>query len=229
LRILSHRHWRISVCAGVTFTIHHQQFEDQMTEAIALTGEQMLDYRTRALASAASAHRGQTVPEIMHAAGAYLGFLLNGQPISVIGQTIRETSGQPAQDVGNQVDVNTGQPPKAPKPTKPKAAAAAATASAAATPAATASTQAAPATSAAPASTSIPAPATVQEAANSLKALVQDTAPGRGREAAVGLLAKYGVTQLSQIPAAKLAEFKRDADTLGKVDTASADPTGGLL
>lgn len=70
--------------------------------------------------------------------------------------------------------------------------------------------------------TTVAPPADIQSAANSLKALVQDTAPGRGRAVAVALLAEFGGTQLAQIPAAKLAEFKRRCDEAGKTAPAAS-------
>lgn len=76
--------------------------------------------------------------------------------------------------------------------------------------------------------TVVPAPTTLQAASNSLKALVQDEARG-GRKAAVDLLAAFGVSQLNQIPAAKLAEFKQALDTAGLAVTAPASAGSDLL
>ena len=73
-------------------------------------------------------------------------------------------------------------------------------------------------------------PTTVTAVAESLRACVQDKAPGRGRDVAVAILAQFGVTTLAQVPPTKLAEFKAALDNAGKGASApAADPTGGLL
>ena len=73
-------------------------------------------------------------------------------------------------------------------------------------------------------------PTTVTAVAESLRACVQDKAPGRGRDVAVAILAQFGVTTLAQVSPTKLAEFKAALDNAGKGASApAADPTGGLL
>jgi hypothetical protein len=82
-----------------------------------------------------------------------------------------------------------------------------------------------------PQPTIVPPPTTIIEVAASLKALVQDTAPGRGRPAAVALLAEFGVSNASQLAPAKLAEFKQRIDNAGKgaAPAAATDPMHGLI
>lgn len=169
-------------------------------DPVDLSPLEMLEFRKAALAAAAQTHAGQPVPVVLHAAGSYLAFVLQGQPVYVIGQTITETAGEP-QNVG------AGAPAKASQPGKVAAA-----------PKAAAPAKAAPAkapAAAKPATNQIPAPTNIKEVADALKAVVQSKEPGKGRDAAVALLAEYGVTQLSQIPPAKLAEFKQRCETLG--------------
>lgn len=209
-----------------------------MTEQIHLSGEMLLAYRTTALQAASTVHAGQTVPEVMHAAGCYLAFLLTGEPIHVIGQTVRETAGLPpgaATDVGAAV--------ASPK-RRTKAEMAAATLAAA--PAAAQAT-AAPAIAPAMAQTAIPAqtaavaavaqpatsiapPTDIKSAVEAFKALVNGPIEGgRGRDVALALLAEFKVAQLSQVPPAQLAEFKRRCDTAGLTAAVAADPMQGLL
>ena len=81
-----------------------------------------------------------------------------------------------------------------------------------------------------PTPSTIAPPTTVTAVAESLRACVQDKAPGRGRDVAVAILAQFGVTTLAQVPPTKLAEFKAALDNAGKGASApAADPTGGLL
>lgn len=192
-----------------------------MSESTDLTGEQMLAVRSAALTAACTSHSGLSLPEIAHAAGCYLEFLLNGQPITLIGQTVRVTQGvppsaAPAPAVG--ASAPTPQP-AAVRPAKPpKAAATTAPV-----------TQAPPAAPLAVASSVIPPPTTILEAAEALKALVVDKATGRGRAAALALLKEFDVAQLSQVPPARLAEFKSRCESAGAQAAPAADPTGGLL
>ncbi len=51
-----------------------------------------------------------------------------------------------------------------------------------------------------PAPSTIAPPTTVAAVAESLRACVQDKAPGRGRDVAVAILAQFGVTTLAQVP-----------------------------
>lgn len=225
----------------------HPQRKIMSENNVELTGEQMLGYRQIALQAAATVHAGQTVPEVMHAAGCYLGFMLHGQPVTVIGQTVRETAGVPqgaAQDVG----ATAG--PKATKPraTKPAATAEVGSAAAALAPttptavaaAATPAADATPQTKVAPAAGgSGPAiiypPTTIAEAASSLRALVlnPDNEPGRGRAAAEELLKEYKVAQLAQVPPQQLAEFKHRMDACGRTAAPAAatatDPLADLM
>ena len=187
-----------------------------------LSAVEMFEYRTRALVAATHTHGNSTVPEIAHAAGCYLEFLLNGQPITVIGQTVRTGAldTPPAQDVGQAV-----------APVAPAKAAAVAKVTKKTPPAAAIAPQPAAPTpaAAAPAPATIPAPVTILECVESLKALVTSKEEGRGRVAAEALLKEFGVTQLSQIPPAKLADFKSRCDNAGRVPAASADPMHGLV
>lgn len=202
-----------------------------MSESTDLTGEQMLAVRSAALTAACTSHSGLSLPEIAHAAGCYLEFLLNGQPITLIGQTVRVTQGvppsaAPAPAVGASAPtpqpaaVRPAEPPPAAvRPAKPpKAAATTAPV-----------TQAPPAAPLAVASSVIPPPTTILEAAEALKALVVDKATGRGRAAALALLKEFDVAQLSQVPPARLAEFKSRCESAGAQAAPAADPTGGLL
>lgn len=118
------------------------------------------------------------------------------------------------------------------KPAKPKAAKAAApvtnvealvTAPTAATPAVVA-----PAAATAASPTNVIAPPTdIQATAIAFKTLVTS----KGRAAGVALLGTFGATLMSQIPPAKLAEFKVACDKGAQAPDAPAveDPTAGLL
>jgi len=192
-----------------------------MSESTDLTGEQMLAVRSAALTAACTSHSGLSLPEIAHAAGCYLEFLLNGQPITLIGQTVRVTQGVPPSAApATAVGASAPTPqPAAVRPAKPpKAAATTAPV-----------TQAPPAAPLAVASSVIPPPTTILEAAEALKALVVDKATGRGRAAALALLKEFDVPQLSQVPPARLAEFKSRCESAGAQAAPAADPTGGLL
>lgn len=222
-----------------------------------LTGKQMTDFRSAALSGAVATHAGKSHFEILHTASAYLHFLLSGQPAEAIGGIVTgpvslgEGAQQPAPEAAPKAS------PKAPKAAKATVSAispaqpatpvpdAVSTLVSAASAHAGAITQAQAVGAAAAAATArvqpaatvaasnvVPPPTTIQAAAESLKACVQDKAEGRGREVAIAILAAYGVTQLSQIPAAQLAQFKADIDSAGKTvapGTTVSDPTGGLL
>jgi hypothetical protein len=168
----------------------------------------------------------------LYDAGAYLNFLLNGMPIDTVpGGIVGPFPNTPevlGQNVTNSQQSETATPKKAPKVTK-----AALSVVKTDTPATTAP----PVAAVAPAATAtlIANPTTIAAAAESLKALVQNQkvgeAPSFGRAVAVKLLEKFGVAQLAQIPATKLAEFKAECDAANTNQAAApaADPTGGLL
>lgn len=201
-------------------------------DKISLTGDQMLEIRTRALTAALQTNSGTAVSaggatgKILFDASAYLGFLINGQPSDEVPGSI--SAPQP-----NTPEVLAAAEPAKKRVTKASLSvvqtATTAQPAAAVAPAVTATASASP--------QSIPAPTTMQAAADSLKSLVQNDARGvaagyeNGRSAAVGILAKFGVTQLAQIPAPKLAEFKAALDAAGAAGSpiTAADPTGGLL
>ncbi len=182
-----------------------------------LTAAEMLEYRTRALTAAVHAHGTKSAAEIAHSAGVYLGFLLQGEPVNPIGTLV----------------TTEGKPPLAPQPAPAQAAVAEAAKAAVVkpkkTPPAAAVVQPAAAAPAAKPAT-IAAPATMTEAVASFKALVSNKA-NDGRNKAIALLTEFGVTQLGQVDAAKLAEFKRRCDAANAGDTGAGltDPTGGLL
>ena len=88
-----------------------------------------------------------------------------------------------------------------------------------------ASSPASPTSPASSTTSQVPPPVAIKQVADKLVALVQDKARG-GRAAAEALLKKYGVSQLAQIPGAKLAEFAKECETFA---LSPADPTGGLL
>ena len=192
------------------------------TAPATLTGAQMLDIRTRALTAAVSSVGDKTLPEIAHAAGCFLEFLLNGQPITVIGQTIRETGGAPAEPA---------------QPVGVTAVTAAATTAVAAKPAKSTTKEvtaaAKPAAKAAAKPDTVAAPTTLAEAAEHLKKLVvnAEANPLRGRAAAEALLKEFGVTLLNQIPAPRLAAFQAACDAVGMADPAPTadDPLKGLV
>jgi hypothetical protein len=201
---------------------------DEHTAPMTLTGEQMLEIRSRALGFATAAIKNEQQPaQVLHTAGIYLGFLLNGQPVFTVPDAVVTSASVPPK---------IGRPPK--NAAKAEAAAQAAPVAAQAAPAvATAPPAAAPVSAAAPApaATATPAkqpelqppPVTVTDAALALKALVQ----GRGRDVGVGLLQEYGVAQMSQIPPAKLADFvaKAKALLIAPTQKAEADPMSGLV
>lgn len=190
----------------------------------ALSAEEMLDYRHRAL-NAAVAARGpmSAAAEIAHSAGVYLGFLLSGVPNAPVGVTV----------------AHEGAPPEVGAGPATAATAVATVAKKAATkraPPAVTGTAGAPATAPATVAaqpTVVPQPTNMTEAVKAFKELVQSKDAGRGREVAIALLTEFGVAQLSQVPAAKLAEFKSRCETAGGASAApaatAADPLGGLL
>jgi hypothetical protein len=153
-------------------------------------------FRMAALAAAARTHVGMTVPEVMHAAGCYLLFVLEGQPVHSIGQTIREGK---LPDAPQAAAADVGRPAAAKAPPKPRAVPAAA--------------QAAPAQP-----TTVPPPTNIKEVADELKKLI-----AADRDAAEGLLIKYGATMLSQVPGPKLAEFLKDTTAAINAKKAGTD------
>lgn len=210
---------------------------------IVLTGDQMLEIRTRALNSAIHANSASNatsgadvqIGKVLYDASAFLAFLINGQPSD-------EVPGSVSAPKSNTPEVLAAANAPAAE-TKKKTTKAALSVVKTDTPAVTIIAQpvavvapGAGATASASPQT-IPAPTTMAAAAESLKALVQNDARGiaagavNGREAAIAILAKFGVTQLAQIPAPKLAEFKAALDAAGNAGTpiTAADPTGGLL
>lgn len=206
-----------------------------MTEAIpvTLTGQEMFQIRQTALSFAIGARQPEDqTAKLLYDASAYLNFLLNGLPSD-------ETAGYITAPKPNTPEILAAaggaitETPKAKR--APKAAAPSATPVIQATAPVVAAVQAAdtaPAaalTTIAPSPSIVPAPTTLQATADSLKALVQDDSRG-GRVAAVALLAKFGVAQLNQIPAAKLAEFKAALDSAGLgAPAAAASPGSDLL
>lgn len=213
-----------------------------MTEIVntPISGELMFKIRESALAQAlgiAAISREAEVAKVVHDSAVILHFLLNGMPVETAPGYV--TSPKP-----NTPEVLAGaggpavEPPKetaaAKKARKALEAAASATPVIAATAPVVVAAQAADTAPAAAALSTgsnpqtIAAPTTLQAAADSLKALVQDEARG-GRKAAVDLLAKFGVAQLNQIPAPKLAEFKAALDNAGKTAPAAAVAAGSDL
>ena len=205
--------------------------QDQIVE---MTPSEMLDYRRAAIDAAARTHAGSSVPEVLHAAGCYLNFVLTGEPIWTIGQTIRETKGEPP-------IAPSATQPSAPPVAEPAASATTAKTAIAKAKAAAKAVQSAPPASTAPAaspavamvapatasSDTIPPPVTIKQVADELVLLVQDNSRG-GFDAAKALLTSYGVTQLAQVPGNKLAQFMVDVKATGR-GPVKADPTGGLL
>lgn len=208
-----------------------------MTETVntPISGELMFKIRECALMQAMDIARvthEAEVAKIVHDSSVLLHFLINGQPVETAPGYV--TAPKPNTP---EVLAGAGGPAETPKKlTKAeKAAAAALTSASAANSTSVALVQAAgqvqtapaasgSATTASPASSQpsiVPSPTTLQAAADSLKALVQDEARG-GRKAAVDLLALYGVAQLNQIPAPKLAEFKAALDNAGKTAAPAA-------
>lgn len=226
-----------------------------MTEptAVVLTGQEMFNIRQTALQFAMNLSIGDTdgrhIAKVLVDASACLNFLLNGVPSdTVVGYITAPKPNTP------EVLAGAGGPAvEAPKAKgKAKLAAVPTSASAANSP------LAAPVQAASPVNTGqaavgsastnlaqanstpaiVPPPTNIQDAANALKALVQDDArgvaagyadPGAGRKAAVAILESFGVTQMGQIPPAKLAEFKAQIDAAGKTPVAAAVAGADLL
>lgn len=177
--------------------------------------------------SAASADASDAV-KIVADASALLGFLMNGQPSEVA-----TVAGAPTAPKGGRAKkAATDAPTLASDANSTSVAnstsAAPAPASAQAQPATAAPGSAITGSPAASQTSIVPSPTTLQAAADSLKALVQDDSRG-GRVAAVALLTLYGVAQLNQIPATKLAEFKAALDNAGKTAPAAAVAPGSDL
>lgn len=217
------------------------------TENTPISGELMFKIRECALMQAMDIARvthEAEVAKIVHDSSVLLHFLINGQPVETAPGYV--TAPKPNTP---EVLAGAGGPAETPKKlTKAekaeKAAAAAALTSASAANSTSAAlvqaagqVQTAPAasgsaTTASPASSQpsiVPSPTTLQAAADSLKALVQDESRG-GRTAAVDLLKAFGVAQLNQIPATRLAEFKAALDSAGKTaPTPAAAPGSDLL
>lgn len=206
-----------------------------------LTGLEMFEIRKHALDSSIhvnSSHNlssgaDMQIGKVLYDASAFLNFLINGMPAD-------EVPGSISASKPNTPEVLAAANAPAAE-TKKKTTKAALSVVKTDTPAVTTTAQ--PAAAVAPGAGAshtpnvIASPTTMAAAAESLKALVQNDARGiaagavNGREAAIAILAKFGVTQLAQIPAPKLAEFKAALDAAGNAGTpiTAADPTGGLL
>lgn len=225
--------------------------------AVVLTGQEMFKIRERAieLALQANAFGGEIqTGKALFDAGAYLNFLLNGLPIDEVPGSISAPKPNTPEILANAGVVTPAQeatPSKPPKVTKPKLAAVPTSASAATSPSAAPVQAASPVntgqTAAGSVSTNsaqtnspqiVAQPTNIQDAANSLKALVQDDVrgvaagyadPGAGRKAAVAILESFGVTQMGQIPPAKLADFKAKIDAAGKTLAPAAAVAGSDL
>lgn len=208
-----------------------------MTEAtpVVLTGQEMFNIRQAALSIALAAKDplDQTA-KILVDASAYLNFLLNGVPSDTVTGYITAPQPNTPEVLAAAGGVQEAAPAKKTRTkltTVPTGTATVvATLPVQTAPAAQAAASA-PATAAAGLAASpsiVPAPTTLQAAADSLKALVQDEARG-GRVAAVALLTAFGVAQLNQIPAARLADFKAALDNAGKTAPAAAVVAGSDL
>ncbi len=202
-----------------------------MTEAtpVTLTGEQMFAIRKSALEIAIQARQpDDQTPKLLYDASAYLNFLLNGLPVDSVAGYVTA----PKPNTPEVLAAAGGTPVDPPKATRGKAklttvpTGIAPVVQATVTPVTEAAAPTAAPTSASPAI--VPAPTTLQAAADSLKALVQDEARG-GRKAAVDLLQAFGVAQLNQVPASRLAEFKAALDAAGKAAPAPAAAPGSDL
>lgn len=190
------------------------------------TATELLPYRAAALAAASQVAQGtgKSAAEVCHNAGAFMFFMLQGLPITDVGSVIVPGPAAPAAD-----------PTPAAKRAATRAAnKAAADASAAATPAtpaappaaspspapvavAVATTAASTTATAAPAPSIVPPPVATAEVAVLCKQLI-----AKDRDALVALLKDYGATQLSQVGAAKLAEFAQKVRDKLAVKPASA-------
>lgn len=226
-----------------------------MTEptAVVLTGQEMFNIRQTALQFAMNLSIGDAdgrhIAKVLVDASACLNFLLNGVPSDTVQGYV--TAPKPNTP---EVLAAAGGAAEAPKAKgKAKLAAVPTSASAANSP------SAAPVQAASPVNTGTVAagsastnstqtnsqqtqvvapPTNIQDAANALKALVQDDArgvaagyadPGAGRKAAVAILESFGVTQMGQIPPAKLADFKAQIDAAGKTPVAAIVAGSDLL
>lgn len=209
-----------------------------MTEAtpVVLTGQEMFNIRQAALSIALAAKDplDQTA-KILVDASAYLNFLLNGVPSDTVTGYITAPQPNTPEVLAAAGNVQEAAPAKKTRtklttvPTGTATVVATLPVQTAPAAQAAASAPAMAAASLAAASPSIvPAPTTLQATADSLKALVQDEARG-GRAAAVSLLTSFGVSQLNQIPAAKLADFKAALDNAGKTAPAAAAAPGSDL
>lgn len=183
-----------------------------MSESNTLSLEQMTTVRQAALHASAIAHAGKSPAEVAHAAGAYLHFMLNGIPVSVVDSAVNV-----AQNAGTEAPKKTAAPKKV-----------------AATTAATNTAPAVQPTATASGATTIPAPVTLTEAADALRALVNTQGNQlRNRDVAVNLIKSYGVEKMAEIPAAKLADFVQRAKSadpmnLGAAASAGDDVLAGL-
>lgn len=209
-----------------------------MTETVntPISGELMFKIRECALMQAMDIARvthEAEVAKIVHDSSVLLHFLINGQPVETAPGYVTAPKPNTPEVLAGAGGVAGSEPPKetaaaAKKARKALEAAASATPVIAATaPVVVAATVAGSGPAAASPSI-VPSPTTLQAAADSLKALVQDDSRG-GRKAAVDLLALYGVAQLNQIPATKLAEFKAALDNAGKTAAPAAAPGSDLL
>ena len=212
-----------------------------------------LKLRSTALGHAVTSHGSREASEVCHVAGVYLEWLLNGQPVQVIGGTVRVTPGEPPANVGAAPAQEAApQAPKATRANKPRAAAGSATTASpapsapapeaqapSAVPASgsatTASTAPAAASAPTPAATPQPAapttvapPISMQDAANVMRDAVQ--VHGK-RDAVLALLTKYKVAQMTQIPPAQLAGFIAEVKLTyaNPAPAVADDPMKGLI
>lgn len=197
---------------------------DTVDRVVELSPEQMLTYRQAALAFACGCKCGSPA-ETLHVAGTFLMFLMQGEPVYALEESVQQRalpSESPA-PVVMQVyippDNPAGRPLVQRNPPAPKAPVVTA-------PTPVASSTVSPTLPASTTTSQVPPPVAIKQVADKLVALVQDKARG-GRAAAEALLKKYGVSQLAQIPGAKLADFAKECETFALA--VPGDPTGGLL
>lgn len=207
-----------------------------------ISGELMFKIRECALMQAmdiARVTQEAEVAKIVHDSSVLLHFLINGQPVETApGYVTAPKPNTPevlAGAGGPAVEAPKASGRKKASTTAPTSASAANSTSAvpvqASNPVQTAQAASGSAITGSQVSSQlsiVPSPTTLQATADSLKALVQDESRG-GRAAAVALLTQFGVAQLNQIPAPKLAEFKAALDNAGKTAPAAVVAAGSDL